>query len=131
MNNNKVKLKQKKKRMMDKKSINLFSLFGSSFYFELRFTISESFWFKEKMKIFRAFDSIAYAIYIVIWEILHLNRTKKKILIFFFYFSSKNLTNWEKFQLNIRQYELYHETDQYIDDLLKDLSTMNIVRVSK
>lgn len=54
-----------------------------------------------------------------------------KLTIFFFLLYSKNLTNWEKFQLNIRQYELYHETDQYIDDLLKDLAKMPIVRVGK
>ena len=41
----------------------------------------------------------------------------------------RNLTNWEKFQLNIRQNELYTTDSSYIDDLIKDMGTHKIVRV--
>lgn len=44
---------------------------------------------------------------------------------------SKNLTNWEKFQLNIRQNELYTAESTYIDDLVKDLGTKRVVKVSQ
>ena len=44
---------------------------------------------------------------------------------------SKNLTNWEKFQLNIRQSELYAADSTYIDDLMKDLGSKKIVKVSQ
>jgi hypothetical protein len=47
------------------------------------------------------------------------------------HFDRKNLTNWERFQLNITRYELYSENSSVVDDLLKDMSSMPIVRVGK
>lgn len=43
----------------------------------------------------------------------------------------KNLSNWERFQLNIHQNELYAGDSTYIDDLIKDLGTRRIVKVSQ
>lgn len=42
-----------------------------------------------------------------------------------------NLTNWEQFQLSIRQYELYSDTDGTVDQLLRDMATMPIVHVGQ
>lgn len=48
-----------------------------------------------------------------------------------FVVSSKNLSNWEKFQLSIRQTELYRETSSYIEDLLKDMEKLAIIKVAQ
>ncbi|GAB6029056.1 hypothetical protein CHUAL_004842 [Chamberlinius hualienensis] len=44
---------------------------------------------------------------------------------------SDNITNWEKFQLNIRRNELYSLDDTTVDQLLMDMSTMKIVHVAQ
>uniref|UniRef100_T1KRA7 FAM20 C-terminal domain-containing protein n=1 Tax=Tetranychus urticae TaxID=32264 RepID=T1KRA7_TETUR len=46
-------------------------------------------------------------------------------------FARRNLTNWEKFHLNIHQHDLYTESESTIDDLLKDMATLPIVRVGQ
>ena len=48
-----------------------------------------------------------------------------------FVVNSKNLSNWEKFQLSIRQTELYRETSSYIEDLLKDMEKLAIIKVAQ
>ncbi|XP_074596727.1 extracellular serine/threonine protein CG31145-like [Brevipalpus obovatus] len=43
----------------------------------------------------------------------------------------KNQTNFEKFQTSIRQRALYDDYDSTIDDLLRDMATLPIVRVGQ
>lgn len=44
---------------------------------------------------------------------------------------SDDATSWEKFHLAISKEELYHEDDSNIDDLLQDMTNMEIYNISK
>ncbi|RWS29204.1 Dentin matrix protein 4-like protein, partial [Leptotrombidium deliense] len=43
----------------------------------------------------------------------------------------KNLSHWEKFQLNVRQYYLYADEDASIRAILQDMVRLPIVRVEQ